>query len=338
VSLGTVWLRESDWAVDLYAIPEGLLPIDQYIEFQAPDPDLASSYLYAQARAELQSQRVPSRAAFRALYEATTHAPRVPDFAVPDIAMHPHPSQMDRSADLRRALEEVKFWVVHGRTCAAGENREPTDVREAWHGYGRDVVESVGDWSVGSVVRAAEAADEVSAGRLWRFADGLSWVDAWAERRWARQMQVGGCMRAVDWADGRRRARWTGTRRGQTQHSERVCHWDARRLEDQRSKHQEWCLSFLERQILSPATPQLPHPAVVLDVVPVVRAIVAADNAFEAEAAEGVRRDAGRVRTSARMAAAGRAQSYVRYLTLHRPEKHAEAIQAVVETEYKLMS
>ncbi|CAE6483073.1 unnamed protein product, partial [Rhizoctonia solani] len=186
---------------DMYAFAD-VLPVHMYYELDQVEPDLASSYLYAQARAALLDQaggaeteadvlrRLPSRQAFRELYHKTALAPRLPSFAIQDIPVHPHPSQMDRLRDLGRALEEVKFWVIHGRNCQERENRQPLDIREAWDACGYDVVESLGDWSQPKVVKQPGKVESMGALRLGRFADMLSWVDAHLERRWERQVEA----------------------------------------------------------------------------------------------------------------------------------------------------
>lgn len=131
---------------------------------------------------------------------------------------------------------------------------------------------------------------------------------------------------AALWLARRRLERGAGS--GARLGLERVRHWDARWLDDKRLTHQENCMVFLEKHILSPATPQPPHPAVALDIVPVVRRIVAADNEFEAL---GEAREERRTRTRA-----GR-QKYVRYLTLQEPKKQGLALEMIRATEYPLM-
>lgn len=131
------------------------------------------------------------------MYKGTALKPRVPEFAVPDAPQHPLQSQLDRSRDLRRALEELGFWILHEQSAELYQGR---DVREAWVDCGRDVVESVGDWGEGDVVRC-EKGEPVTELRerlrqlveMARFAEDLSAIDAGLERRWTRQMQVGVC-------------------------------------------------------------------------------------------------------------------------------------------------
>ena len=196
------------------------LPIQRFVEFEAPPPALAASYLYAQARAA-GCERIPSREALEEMYKWTALKPRVPEFAVLDAPQHPLPSQLDRSPDLRRALEEVQFWVVSEQ---GGEVYQGRDVREAWLECGRDIVESVGDWGEGSVVRGETGApvEELSEMlrqlvEMARFAEDLSIVDAGLERSWTRQMQVGVCApNRTNAHDTRRRLKWTGSQRAQT--------------------------------------------------------------------------------------------------------------------------
>jgi hypothetical protein len=166
--------------------------VHRYIEFQAADPKLAGSYLYAQARAA-GCARLPSRASFQALFDATALAPRVPDFAVPDATQHPLPSQLDRSPDLRRALEDLKFWLVRGQGGGTYTESTPRDVREAWAACGRDVMEYVGDWGAEEVVRGVSVEPSKTLEQAWQFADSVSMVDADLDRRWTRQMQVSVC-------------------------------------------------------------------------------------------------------------------------------------------------
>ncbi|KAF8759889.1 P-loop containing nucleoside triphosphate hydrolase protein [Rhizoctonia solani] len=320
---------------DIYAF-EDQFPVHRYPELDQVDPDLASSYLYAQARAALLHQaggietdadvphRLPSRQAFRELFNKTALAPRLPSFMLQDIPMHPHPSQMDKLKALGRALEETKFWVVHGRNCQEREEREPLDVREAWDACGYDVVENLGDWSQSKVVKHPGNVEAVEAMRLERFSDTLSWVDAHLERRWGRQLeaaevdryqpgpddqayhkQVELCkpfkLESVGIAEycvdaniafavlclARRRLERSGVGGGARQNLKVVAHFDARKLEETRSEYQDGLLTFLETYILSEATDQLPHAPVVLDVLPVVRRMVAIDDEFEKEAEKG---------------------------------------------------
>ncbi|QRW16021.1 helix loop helix DNA-binding domain protein [Rhizoctonia solani] len=367
---------------DIYAF-EDQFPVHRYPELDQVDPDLASSYLYAQARAALLHQaggietdadvphRLPSRQAFRELFNKTALAPRLPSFMLQDIPMHPHPSQMDKLKALGRALEETKFWVVHGRNCQEREEREPVDVREAWDACGYDVVENLGDWSQSKVVKHPGNVEAVEAMRLERFSDTLSWVDAHLERRWGRQLeaaevdryqpgpddqayhkQVELCkpfkLESVGIAEhcvdaniafavlclARRRLERSGVGGGARQNLKVVAHFDARKLEETRSEYQDGLLTFLETYILSEATDQLPHAPVVLDVLPVVRRMVAIDDEFEKEAEKGPVRveRGGRPRR-----AAAQSQKYVRYLTLHEVGKQAKALAMVKETEYKLI-
>ncbi|KAF8742956.1 hypothetical protein RHS02_02985, partial [Rhizoctonia solani] len=367
---------------DIYAF-EDQFPVHRYPELDQVDPDLASSYLYAQARAALLHQaggietdadvlhRLPSRQAFRELFNKTALAPRLPSFMLQDIPMHPHPSQMDKLKALGRALEETKFWVVHGRNCQEREEREPLDVREAWDACGYDVVENLGDWSQSKVVKHPGNVEAVEAMRLERFSDTLSWVDAHLERRWGRQLeaaevdryqpgpddqayhkQVELCkpfkLESVGIAEycvdaniafavlclARRRLERGGVGGGARQNLKVVAHFDARKLEETRSEYQDGLLTFLETYILSEATDQLPHAPVVLDVLPVVRRMVAIDDEFEKEAEKGPVRveRGGRPRR-----AAAQSQKYVRYLTLHEVGKQAKALAMVKETEYKLI-
>ncbi|CAE6523086.1 unnamed protein product [Rhizoctonia solani] len=368
---------------DMYAFAD-MLPVHRYHELDHVEPDLASSYLYAQARAALLHQageteaeadvlgRLPSRQTFRELYLKTALAPRLPSYAIQDIPMHPHPSQMDRLRDLGRALEEAKFWVVHGRNCQEREEKEPLDVREAWDGCGYDVVESLGDWSQPKVVRQSGKAEPVDAMRLGRFADTLSWVDAHLERRWSRQLEAAEIDRYEPGPDdqvyykvvelckpynqesfgiaeycadadialaalclARRRLERGGAGGSARFGLKNATHWNARWLEEERSEYQDRVLTYLEKYILSEATPQLPRPAVVLDVLPVVHRIVEADNEFEKEAEKGPARvERGRPR---RAAAHAQKQKYVRYLMLHTPDKLGKVLGLVKETEYKLM-
>ncbi|CAE6439539.1 unnamed protein product [Rhizoctonia solani] len=365
---------------DMYAFPD-VLPVHRYHEFDQVEPNLASSYLYAQARAALLSQavgaeteadvlrRLPSRQAFRELYHKTALAPRLPSFAMQDMPLHPHPSQMDRLRDLGRALEEVKFWVIHGRNCQEREDREPLDVREAWDACGYDVVESLGDWSQPKVVKRLGKVDSMNGMRLGQFADTLSWVDAHLERRWGRQLEAAEIDRYAPGPDdqayykmielckpfkqesfgiaeycadadialaalclARRRLERGGAGGGARLSLKSPIHFSTRWLEEERSEYQDRVLTFLEKYILSEATPQLPRPAVVLDVLPVVHRIVEADNEFEKEAEKGPAQRGGRPRR-----ATVQAQKYIRYLTLHTPDKQAKALALVKETEYRLM-
>ncbi|KAH7343821.1 hypothetical protein B0J17DRAFT_713978 [Rhizoctonia solani] len=365
---------------DMYAFAD-IFPVHMYYELDQVEPDLASSYLYAQAQAALLQQaggveteadvlrKLPSRQAFRELYNKTALAPRLPSFAIQDIPVHPHPSQMDRLRDLGRALEEVKFWVVHGRNCQEREDKEPLEVREAWDACGYDVVESLGDWSQPRVVRRSGKEEPVAAMRLGRFADTLSWVDAHLERRWGRQVEAAEIDRYAPGSDdqtyykmielckplnqesfgiaeycadadialtalclARRRLERGGTGGGARLGLKTPTHWNARWLEEERSEYQDRALTFLEKYILSEATPQLPRPSVILDVLPVVHRIVEADNEFEKEAEKGPVQRGGRPRR-----AAAQAREYIRYLTLHTPDKQAKALALVKETEYKLM-
>ncbi|CAE6509605.1 unnamed protein product [Rhizoctonia solani] len=365
---------------DMYAFAD-VLPVHMYYELDQVEPELASSYLYAQARAALLHQaggaeteadvlrKLPSRQAFRELYHKTALAPRLPSFAMQDIPLHPHPSQMDRLRDLGRALEEVKFWVIHGRNCQEREDREPLDVREAWDACGYDVVESLGDWSQPRVVKQSGKAEPVDARRLALFADTLSWVDAHLERRWGRQLEAAEVDRYAPGPDdqayykmielckplqqesfgiaeycadadialatlclARRRLERGGAGGGARLSLKDPVHFSARWLEEERSEYQDRALTFLEKYILSEATPQLPRPAVVLDVLPVVHRIVEADNELEKEAEKGPIPRGGRPRR-----ATVQAQKYIRYLTLHTPDKQAKALALVKETEYQLM-
>ncbi|KAG8692003.1 hypothetical protein FRC11_012349 [Ceratobasidium sp. 423] len=369
---------------DMYAFAADQLPVHNYYELDHVEPDLASSYLYAQARAALLHQageaeteadvlgRLPSRQVFRELYLKTALAPRLPSYAIQDIPMHPHPSQMDRLRDLGRALEEVKFWVIHGRNCQEREEREPLDVREAWDGCGYDLVESLGDWSQPMVVRQSDKAETIDATRLGRFSDTLSWVDAHLERRWTRQLEAAEVDRYEPGPDdqvyyktvelckpynqesfgiaeycadadialaalclARRRLERGGAGGSARLGLKNTTHWNARWLEEERSEYQDRALTYLEKYILSEATPQLPRPAVVLDMLPVVHRMVETDNEFEKEAEKGpVRVERG---GRPRRAAAHPQQKYVRYLMLHTPDKLAKALALVKETEYKLM-
>ncbi|KAJ1308629.1 hypothetical protein OPQ81_004325 [Rhizoctonia solani] len=365
---------------DMYAFAD-VLPVHMYYELDQVEPDLASSYLYAQARAALLYQageaetevdvlrRLPSRQAFRELYLKTAITPRLPSYVIQDIPMHPHPSQMDRLRDLGRALEEIKFWVIHGRTCQEREDREPLEVREAWDACGYDVVESLGDWSQSKMVKQPGEAEPVEAMRLGRFADTFSWVDAHLERRWSRQLEAAEVDRYAPGPDdqayykmielckpfkqesfgiaeysadadialatlclARRQLERGGAGGGARLGLNNPTHWSGRWLEEERSEYQDRVLTYLEKYILSEATPQLPRPAVVLDVLPVVRQIVEADNEFEKEAGKGPVQRGGRPRR-----AAAQAHKYIRYLTLHTPDKEARALALVKETEYKLM-
>ncbi|CAE6512282.1 unnamed protein product [Rhizoctonia solani] len=364
---------------DMYAFAD-VFPVHMYYELDHVEPDLASSYLYAQARAALLHQaggveteadvlrKLPSRQAFRELYHKTALAPRLPSFAIQDIPVHPHPSQMDRLRDLGRALEEVKFWVVHGRNCQEREDREPLEVREAWDACGYDVVESLGDWSQPRVVRQSGREKPVEAMRLERFADTLSWVDAHLERRWERQVEAAEIDRYAPGPDdqtyykmvelckplrqesfgiaeycadadialtalclARRRLERGGTGGSARLGLKNPAHWNARWLEEERSEYQDRALTFLEKYILSEATPQLPRPSVVLDVLPVVHRIVETDNEFEKEAKKGPMQRGGRPRRTAAQ------REHIRYLTLHTPDKQDKALALVKETEYKLM-
>ncbi|KAG8681869.1 hypothetical protein FRC09_017173, partial [Ceratobasidium sp. 395] len=87
-------------ANDVFSIRLHELPVHRHIEFQAANPELGGSYLYAQAQAA-GCAHVPSRAQFRTLFKEAVLAPRIPDFAVPDEPQHPSPAQLDRSHDLR---------------------------------------------------------------------------------------------------------------------------------------------------------------------------------------------------------------------------------------------
>ncbi|CAE6454302.1 unnamed protein product [Rhizoctonia solani] len=366
---------------DMYAFPADALPVHMYHELDQVEPGLASSYLYAQTRAALLGQaggteteadvlrRLPSRQAFRELYHKTALAPRLPGFAMQDMPLHPHPSQMDRLRDLGRALEEIKFWVIHGRNCQEREEKEPLDVREAWDACGYDVVESLGDWSQPQVVKHLGKADSTNGMRLGQFADTLSWVDAHLERRWGRQLEAAEIDRYAPGPDdqahykmielckpfkqesfgiaeycadadialaalclARRRLERGGAGGSARLSLKSPVHFSARWLEEERSEYQDRALTFLEKYILSEATPQLPRPAVVLDVLPVVHRIVEADNEFEKEAEKGPGQRGGRPRR-----ATAKAQKYIRYLTLHTPDKQAKALALVKETEYRLM-
>lgn len=92
--------------------------------------------------------------------------------------------------------------------------------------------------------------------------------------------------------------------------------FDSRRLEEVRAEHQEALSRFLDG-LVSESTPLLPRPAIILDMIPAVRAMVAADEALIAEEASGSagRVVRGRSVRSARMAV-GRA-TYERYVTLN---------------------
>ncbi|CCO26483.1 Protein esc1 [Rhizoctonia solani AG-1 IB] len=320
---------------DIFAY-EDQFPVHRYPEFDQVDPDLASSYLYAQARAAILHQaggveteadvlrRLPSRQAFRELFHRTASTPRLPSFALQDIPMHPHPSQMDRLRNLGRAVEEVKFWVVHGRNCQEREEREPLEIREAWDACGYDIVESLGDWSQSMVVKHPGKTESVDAMRLERISDALSWVDAHLERRWDRQLEAAEADRYEPGPDdqayhkqvelckpfrvesfgiaeycadadialtvlclARRRLERGGAGGGARRDLKAATHFDARWLEEDRSEYQERLLTFLETYILSEATHRLPHAPVVLDVLPAVRRMVAIDDEFEKEAEKG---------------------------------------------------
>lgn len=142
-----------------------------------------------------------------------------------DAPQHPLPSQLDRSPDLRRALEEVAFWVARegGQMELDGAER---DVREAWVACGKDVVESVGDWGDGDVVRGEkgveiEDKDFVMRARqlveMARFAEDVSVVDAGLERSWTRQMQASVCAPVGRKANSEcRLLKWTGSGQAQT--------------------------------------------------------------------------------------------------------------------------
>jgi hypothetical protein len=107
--------------------------------------------------------------------------------------------------------------------------------------------------------------------------------------------------------------------------------WDSRRLEEVRAEHQEKLTAFLDAGLVSASTPLLPRCALVLDMIPAVRAMVAADDEMAASAATT---STGRVvrgrsvRSSARMAAAGHVQ-HERYIGLN-----ADELAAVRATEY----
>ncbi|QRV72755.1 AAA family ATPase [Ceratobasidium sp. AG-Ba] len=302
-------------ANDLDCIPREDLPIHQYVEFQAADSELAGSYLYAQAQAA-GCAHITSRARLKELFKATVSAPRVPDFAVPDMPQHPLPSQLDRSPDLRRVLEDMKFWLAHHvqaeRTYVKGV---PEDVREAWAACGKDVVESVGDWSAGEVVHSGESEAKNGLARLWQFAESMSEVDAGLERRWTRQMQAEEVDRFMPSDDDEVRANqlckpWAPYEQvGIAEFCwdaeialEAICQarrvlersgvgeyirkglmdrrgWDSRRLEEIRAEHQEKLADFLDLgELVSASTPLLPRPALILDVIPAIRSMVAADD------------------------------------------------------------
>lgn len=175
------------------------MPIQQHVEFQAADPGLVGSYLYAQARAA-GCAHVPSRAQFERFFEGILSTPRIPEFAVQDEPQLPEASQLDRSRDLRRVLEEMKFWLVNGGKRKVYGEDVPRDVREVWAACGKDVVETVGDWSVDeivckdAVIRDVKVKYREKMDRLWEFAENLSNVDAGLERQWGRQMQVSICV------------------------------------------------------------------------------------------------------------------------------------------------
>ncbi|KAG8747532.1 hypothetical protein FRC10_000668 [Ceratobasidium sp. 414] len=357
-------------ANDLLCIPPDDLPIHRYVEFQAADAALAGSYLYAQALAAGRA-RVPSRAQFQALFKATVPAPRIPDFAVPDAPQHPLPSQLDRSPDLRRALEDMKFWLVHGPGERMYADDAPEDVREAWAACGRDIIESVGDWSADEIVRGDGDGPGTRLYQLWKFADSVSMVDAGLERRWTRQMlradgrqaeevdrfapgdddEVRAGQLCKPWlrceqvgiaefcrdaeialeaaCTARRVLERSGAGRYAREGLERRRGWDSRRLEEVRAEHQEQLATFLDAGLVTASSPLLPRAALVLDVIPAVRTMVATDEAMVASASRVVR---GRsVRTSARMAAAaaGRVQQE-RYIALGELELRAVEATAFV--------
>ncbi|KAG9103142.1 hypothetical protein FRC06_000090 [Ceratobasidium sp. 370] len=350
-------------ANDLLCIPPDDLPVHRYVEFQAADPGLVGSYLYAQAQAA-GCARVPSQAQLRKVFEATVPAPRIPDFAVPDAPQHPLPSQLDRSPDLRRVLEDMKFWLVHGPVERMYAEDAPEDVREAWAACGRDVMESVGDWSADEIVCGDGDAPSAGLYRLWKFADSVSMVDAGLERRWTRQMQAEEVDRFAQGDDDEVRAGqlckpWVryeqvgiaefcrdaeialeaactarrmlergGVGRYARGGLERRLGWDSRQLEEARAEHQEQLTTFLDAGLVTASSPLLPRAALVLDIIPAVRTMVAADEAMIASASRVVR---GRsVRTSARVAA-GAAGSFQqeRYIALGREE-----LVAVQKTAY----
>ncbi|KAG9127584.1 hypothetical protein FRC07_011902 [Ceratobasidium sp. 392] len=337
-------------------------PVRRPADTQAADSALAGSYLYAQAKAA-GCARVPSREQFETLCKETVSAPRIPEFSVPDAPQHPLPSQLDRSPDLRRALEAMKFWLVNGQEGRMYAHDAPRDVREAWVACGRDVVESVGDWSADEIVRGDGDKVSMGLGRLWRFADNLSAVDADLERRWTRQMQADEVDRFVRGDDDEVRA-WqlckpwvpyeqvgiaefcwdaeialealctvrrllerSGVGRYARAGLVERRGWDSRRLEEARAEHQETLTTFLDTGLSTPSS-LLPRAALVLDIIPAIRMVVAADDAMVASASRVVR---GRsVRTSARVAAAtaGRVQ-HERYIELG-----PEELVAVHATEF----
>ncbi|KAG9101330.1 hypothetical protein FS749_007753 [Ceratobasidium sp. UAMH 11750] len=350
-------------ANDLFCIPLDDLPVHRNVEFQAADPALVGSYLYAQAQAT-GCARVPSRVQLQSVFEATVSAPRVPDFSVPDAPQHPLPSQLDRSRDLRRVLEDMKFWFVHGPDERMYAQDTPEDVREAWAACGRDVMECVGDWSADEIVRGDGDVPSTGLYQLWKFADSVSMVDAGLERRWTRQMQAEEVDRFAQgdddevlagqlckpWAGyeqvgiaefcrdaeialeaactARRLLERSGAGRYAREGLKERRRWDSRQLEEVRAEHQERLALFLDAGLLTFASPLLPRAALVLDVIPAVHTMVAADDAMVASASRVVR---GRnVRTSARVAAAvaGKLQQE-RYIALGEEE-----LDAVRKTAY----
>ncbi|KAF8607617.1 hypothetical protein BDV93DRAFT_603413 [Ceratobasidium sp. AG-I] len=347
---------------DLYCVPLDELPIQRYVEFQAPPPDIAASYLYAQARAA-GCERVPSREALEEMYRWTALKPRVPGFAMLDAPQHPLLSQLDRSMDLRRALEELEFWVVGEQ---GGEVYQGRDVREAWLECGRDIVESVGDWGAGDVVQCetgkpvADLPEQLrQLVEMARFAEDVSVVDAELERSWTRQMQAAEVDRFAASVDDETRAWqvckpmvpfeqvgiaehcWDAeialeslcmTRRILERHGagararagvSRSRKWDSRWLEEVRAEHQEKLAIFLDANLVTPSTPLLPRPALILDMIPAVRAMVAADEALMAAESNAGRVVWGRSVRSARQA------KYERYVALS-----AEELAAVKGSAY----
>lgn len=99
------------------------------------------------------------------------------------------------------------------------------------------------------------------------------------------------------------------------------CKWDSRRLEEVRSEHQERMAAFLDAGLVTESTPLLPRPALILDMIPAVRKMVAADDVFMAADSAS----AGRV-ARGRSVRSARGATYERYIDLS-PEQLA-AVEA----------
>lgn len=147
-----------------------------------------------------------------------------------------------------------------------------------------------------------------------------------AEFNWDAEMALGAvceARRVFERSGAGKRAR-----RGLTNRRE----WDSRWLHIERGEHENKLLPFLNK-LVTRSMPLLPRPGLILDIVPAIRTMVAADNVLAEDKSWAVRRRTVRegARESARAAVSAMASAikYERYISLGAAE-----LVAVQETSY----